>query len=49
VQPFADRVPDVRWRIFEESSHLPHIEETAAFLAEVAAFLNKVDEQPTDD
>jgi L-proline amide hydrolase len=45
VQPFADRVPDVRWRIFEESSHLPHIEETEAFLAEVAAFLTQADER----
>jgi L-proline amide hydrolase len=43
VQPFADRVPDVRWRIFEESSHLPHIEETEAFLAEVRAFFETVE------
>ena len=28
VQPYADRIPDMRWRIFENSSHLPHIEET---------------------
>jgi L-proline amide hydrolase len=36
-------VRDVRWRIFEESSHLPHIEETEAFLAEVRAFFETVD------
>lgn len=32
VQPFADRIKDVRWRIFENSSHLPHVEETDAWL-----------------
>jgi L-proline amide hydrolase len=48
VQPFADRVPDVRWRIFEESSHLPHIEETEAFLAEVQLFFETVDSISTD-
>jgi L-proline amide hydrolase len=47
VQPFADRVPDVRWRIFEQSSHLPHIEETEAFLAEVLGFLGAADATAT--
>jgi L-proline amide hydrolase len=47
VQPFADRVPDVRWRIFEQSSHLPHIEETEAFLAEVRGFLGAADATAT--
>jgi len=30
VQPFADEIPDVRWRIFENSSHMPHVEEREA-------------------
>jgi L-proline amide hydrolase len=43
VQPFADRIGDVRWTIFEESSHLPHIEETEACLATVSAFIAAYD------
>ena len=39
VQPFADHIADVRWRIFEQSSHMPHVEETAACLAEIASFI----------
>lgn len=41
VQPFSDEIPDVRWRIFEESSHMPHVEERAACMAEVAIFLDE--------
>ena len=40
VQPYADHIPDVRWRIFENSSHMPHVEEEAACLAAVAEFLD---------
>lgn len=40
VQPYADEIPDVRWRIFEQSSHMPHVEEREACMAEVAAFLD---------
>lgn len=43
VQPFADLIQDVRWTIFEHSSHLPHIEETAGFLDLVAGFLETND------
>jgi L-proline amide hydrolase len=39
VQPFADRIADVRWRIFENSSHLPHIEETEPCLAAIGDFI----------
>ncbi|WP_329521304.1 proline iminopeptidase-family hydrolase [Spirillospora sp. NBC_01491] len=39
VQPYADRIPDVRWQVFEESSHMPHVEEKDACLAAVAGFL----------
>ena len=44
VQPFADTIADVRWRIFESSSHLPHIEETDAFLDTVGRFLAAYDQ-----
>lgn len=43
VQPFADGIGDVRWRVFEQSSHLPHIEQTEAFMAEVKAFVSRFD------
>ena len=43
VQPFADRIKDVRWRVFENSSHVPHIEETDACLQAVAEFLAAYD------
>jgi L-proline amide hydrolase len=39
VQPYADRIENVRWKIFENSSHLPHIEETEHCLGVVGAFL----------
>jgi L-proline amide hydrolase len=39
VQPFADRIPDVRWEIFEESSHLPHLEEPERFRDVMEKFL----------
>lgn len=39
VKPFVDRIPDVRWQVFEESSHLPHVEEREACLEAVADFL----------
>ena len=44
VQPFAEHIADVQWTIFEQSSHLPHIEETAGFLDLVAEFLARRDE-----
>ena len=43
VQPFADGIPDVRWEIFANSSHMPHVEEEAAFLRLVGAFLDEND------
>ncbi|ODN70358.1 L-amino acid amidase [Methylobrevis pamukkalensis] len=42
VQPYADEIPDVRWTIFEASSHMPHVEERAACMAVVGAFLDEV-------
>ncbi|MEV6607322.1 proline iminopeptidase-family hydrolase [Kutzneria sp. NPDC051319] len=31
VQPFQDLIPSNRWEIFEESSHVPHLEEPELF------------------
>ncbi|MBL3671356.1 proline iminopeptidase-family hydrolase [Streptomyces sp. M2CJ-2] len=39
VRPFVDLIPDVRWEVFEESSHLPHLEEPERFHEVLAAFL----------
>ena len=43
VRPYADRIPDVRWTIFEASSHMPHVEEREACMAEVSEFLAGLD------
>jgi L-proline amide hydrolase len=40
VRPYAERIPGARWTIFEQSSHLPHIEERAAFMHTVRGFLD---------
>lgn len=40
VQPFADHIPDVRWHIFNDSSHMPHVEERAACMQVVGDFLD---------
>jgi L-proline amide hydrolase len=45
VQPLYDGIPDVRWEVFEESSHMPHVEETERFLATVDDFLAMIDEK----
>jgi L-proline amide hydrolase len=45
VQPYADQIPDVRWQIFEHSSHMPHVEEKEACLTAVAEFLDAVDKK----
>jgi L-proline amide hydrolase len=43
VQPFADNIKGARWVIFEQSSHMPHVEEQAACMATVGAFLDEND------
>jgi L-proline amide hydrolase len=43
VQPFADRIRDVRWRVFEHSSHMPHVEEKELCLSVVGEFLDAND------
>jgi L-proline amide hydrolase len=40
VRPFFELIPDARWRIFAESSHMPHVEETERFLSVVRRFLD---------
>lgn len=47
VQPFFDHIPDVTWRIFEQSSHLPHVEEPELCLQVVGAFLRDQETPPT--
>jgi L-proline amide hydrolase len=43
VQPYADLIPDVRWAIFENSSHMPHVEEREACMRTVADFLDSAE------
>ena len=43
MQPFSDAIPDVRWEVFAESSHMPHVEEEERFLEVVGAFLRDHD------
>lgn len=39
VQPYQDLIPDVRWELFQESSHLPHLEEPELFQVVMRDFL----------
>lgn len=43
MQPFYAAIPDVRWEVFAESSHMPHVEEEERFLEVVGAFLREHD------
>jgi L-proline amide hydrolase len=43
VQPFADNIKGARWVIFEESSHMPHVEEQEKCMEVVEAFLDEND------
>jgi len=43
VQPFADGIKGARWEIFEESSHLPHVEEQERCLQVIGDFLAEHD------
>jgi L-proline amide hydrolase len=43
VQPFADGIKGARWEIFENSSHLPHVEETELCMQVVGDFLDAHD------
>lgn len=39
VRPFVERIPENRWVVFENSSHMPHYEEREACMATVSAYL----------
>jgi L-proline amide hydrolase len=43
VQPYFDNIANVRWTIFEESSHMPFEEETDHYFDVVASFLREND------
>ncbi len=43
VRPYVERVPGCRWVVFEQSSHMPHVEERARCLAVVSDFLMEHD------
>ncbi|HET7173191.1 MAG TPA: proline iminopeptidase-family hydrolase [Nocardioidaceae bacterium] len=40
VRPYYEGIRDVRWEVFGESSHMPHVEEEDKFLDVVNAFLD---------
>jgi L-proline amide hydrolase len=46
VQPFADGIKGARWEIFENSSHLPHVEETERCMQVIGDFLAEHDKSP---
>nr|WP_314088489.1 proline iminopeptidase-family hydrolase [uncultured Shinella sp.] len=43
VQPFKDGIKGARWEIFEQSSHMPHVEEQEDCMRIVGDFLNQND------
>jgi L-proline amide hydrolase len=43
VAPFVEGIPDVRWEVFADSSHMPHVEEEERYLQVVGAFLDAHD------
>ncbi len=45
IQPFIDNIPDVRWHVFPNASHMPHVETPEVCLQLTAEFLNGVDLQ----
>ncbi|HHZ50970.1 TPA: amino acid amidase, partial [Xanthomonas vasicola pv. zeae] len=40
VEPYARLIPDARWHVFANSSHMPHVEERAACMQMVGNFLD---------
>ena len=43
VRPYVENVPGISWVLFEDSSHMPHVEEKALCLATVSDFLKQHD------
>ena len=48
VRPYFDQIPDARWRIFDASSHMPHVEETERYLSVVQSFLDGAEPDGAD-
>lgn len=42
VQPYFDGIATVRWEIFENSSHMPHLEEPERFFPVLIEFLREI-------
>ncbi|MEU8252229.1 proline iminopeptidase-family hydrolase [Nonomuraea sp. NPDC048916] len=42
IRPFAELIPDARWEIFEESSHVPHLEEPERLTEVLSGFLRSL-------
>jgi L-proline amide hydrolase len=42
VRPYQDLIPDARWVVFEESSHLPHLEEPEVFHEVMTGYLKSL-------
>lgn len=45
VRPYVELIPGARWELFEDSSHVPHLEEPERFMAVLKGFLDEVDER----
>jgi L-proline amide hydrolase len=43
VRPYVENVPGIRWVVFEEASHMPHVEEKELCLSTVSGFLKQHD------
>jgi L-proline amide hydrolase len=43
VEPIASGIRGAAWVLFENSSHMPHVEERALYLDTVERFLDQVD------
>ena len=46
VAPYVKQIAGARWRVFAGCSHMPHVEDPAAYKAEVGAFLAAHDARP---
>jgi L-proline amide hydrolase len=42
VRPYQELIPDARWVVFEDSSHLPHLEEPEAFHEVMTEYLKSL-------
>jgi L-proline amide hydrolase len=43
VGQIHERIPGSQWALFEESSHMPHVEEPEGFLERAEQFLRSID------